>query len=246
MIGPWLWVWNRPRHSGFDKLPDEGPVILASNHLSVMDSFFLPLVLKRELTFLAKKEYFTGTGIKGAVQRFFFHCLNQVPIDRTSGDAAKDALNAGLKVLARGEVLGMYPEGTRSHDGRLYKGKTGLARVALNSGAKVYPLAMFDSEKANPIGTWVPRPVKVGLLIGDPLDPADYRDRGDEYHCARAMTDDLMATLQQMSGQTYVAAYSADVKNSLAAGEGYPEGAEPGGELETPPPPGAGSFWTKR
>ncbi|MFC3849724.1 lysophospholipid acyltransferase family protein [Corynebacterium hansenii] len=240
LIGPFLRVWNRPTFEGGEKVPEQGPAIMASNHLAVMDSFFFPLVLDRQITFLAKKEYFTTPGIVGRIQKFFFSNTGQVPIDRKSGDAAQDALDAAVKVLDRGDVLGMYPEGTRSADGRLYRGKTGLARVALQTGVKVFPVAMIGTADVNPIGTWVPRPKKVGVVIGDPLDPADYRDRGDEYACARALTDDLMKALAAMSGQTYVDAYSADVKDSLAKGNGYPEGTEPGGRLEIEPGQKAG------
>ncbi|WP_448852357.1 lysophospholipid acyltransferase family protein [Corynebacterium sp. 335C] len=238
LIGPFLRVWNRPFYDGGEKIPEEGAAIMASNHLAVMDSFYFPLVCKRQLTFLAKQEYFTTPGFVGGIQKFFFSSVGQVPIDRTSGDSARDALLAAVKVLDRGDLLGMYPEGTRSADGRLYRGKTGLARVALNTGVKVYPVAMIRTDAANPIGTWIPRPVKLGVRIGDPIDPADYRDRGDEYACARALTDDVMAALQDLSGQDYVDAYAADVKNSLTEGNGYPEGTEPGGRLETPPAPG--------
>lgn len=234
LIGPFLRVWNRPTYVGGEKVPEQGAAIMASNHLAVMDSFYFPLVVHRQLTFLAKKEYFTSPGLVGRIQKFFFSNTGQVPIDRKSGDAAQDALDAGIAVLERGDLLGMYPEGTRSADGRLYRGKTGLARVALRTGVPVYPVAMKGTGEVNPIGSWFPRPRKVGVEIGDPLDPADYRDRGDEYANARALTDDLMAALQKLSGQTYVDAYSADVKASLAAGDGYPEGTEPGGRLERP------------
>ncbi|MDO5731676.1 lysophospholipid acyltransferase family protein [Corynebacterium sphenisci] len=246
LIGPFLRVWNRPRSEGLERIPDAGPVILASNHLAVMDSFFLPLVFRRQVTFLAKKEYFTGTGVVGAVQRFFFSSVGQVPIDRASGDAARDALLAGLKVLDRGDVLGMYPEGTRSPDGRLFRGKTGVARVALASGARIYPVGMINTERANPPNTWRVLPHRIGVRIGEPLDPADYRDRGDEYACARALTDDLMRALRNLTGQAYVDAYSAEVKAALAAGEGYPAGAEPGGALEAPAPAEALRWWRGR
>lgn len=232
LIGPWLRIWNRPYFDGGAKIPEKGAAIMASNHLAVMDSFYFPLVCERQLTFLAKQEYFTTPGLVGRIQKFFFSSVGQVPIDRTSSDAAADALRAALKVLERGDLLGMYPEGTRSADGRLYRGKTGLARVALKSGVKVYPVAMMDSNRANPIGSWIPRPARVGVRIGDPIDPADYAGAGDDYAAARAMTDDIMSALQALSGQDYVDAYSADVKESLAAGNGYPEGTEPGGELE--------------
>ncbi len=232
LIGPFLWVWNRPFYDGGEKIPEQGSAILASNHLAVMDSFYFPLVCERQLTFLAKQEYFTTPGFVGGIQRFFFSSVGQVPIDRTSSDAARDALRAAVKVLGRGDLLGMYPEGTRSPDGRLYRGKTGLARVALETGDKVYPVAMIRTNVANPIGTWIPRPAKLGVRVGDPIDPADYRDRGDDYAAARALTDDIMDALQELSGQDYVEAYATDVKSALTAGEGYPEGTEPGGRLE--------------
>lgn len=227
-IGPFLWVYNRPFTKGLDKIPEEGAAILASNHLAVMDSFYLPLVVDRQLTFLAKKEYFTGTGLVGAVQRWFFTSVNQVPIDRANKESQDAAMATGIKVLDRGDILGMYPEGTRSPDGRLYRGKTGLARVALATGVKVYPVAMIDTEKANPIGSWIPRPRRCGVLVGDAIDPADFRDAGDEYAKARALTDAIMESLQAMSGQEYVKDfYAADVKKSLEAGHGYPQGSEP-------------------
>ena len=237
LIGPWLRIYNRPYYIGGEKIPQEGPALMASNHLAVMDHFFFPLVCRRQLTFLAKAEYFTTPGFVGGIQKFFFSSVGQVPIDRTSGDAARDALNAGLKVLSRGDLLGISLEGTRSPDGRLYRGKTGAARVALESGVPVFPMAMIDTEKANPIGSWIPRPVKVGTIIGDPIDPSEYKAKySDEYEAARALTDDLIKEIQKLSGQEYVNAYATDVKKSLEAGNGYPAGTEPGGELTVPAP----------
>ncbi|ALA67661.1 lysophospholipid acyltransferase family protein [Corynebacterium lactis] len=237
LIGPWLRVYNRPFYIGGEKIPADGPALMVSNHLAVMDHFYFPLVCHRQLTFLAKAEYFNTPGFVGGIQKFFFTSVGQVPIDRASGDAARDALNAGVKVLGRGDLLGISLEGTRSPDGRLYRGKTGAARVALETGVPVYPMAMIDTEKANPIGSWIPRPARVGVVIGDPIDPAKYRDQyEDDYDAARALTDDLIVEIQKLSGQEYVNAYAADVKNSLAAGEGYPEGTEPGGALTTAAP----------
>ncbi len=209
---------------------------MLSNHLAVMDHFYFPLVCKRQLTFLAKSEYFTTPGVVGAIQKFFFSSVGQVPIDRTSGDAAKDALNAGKKVLSRGDILGISIEGTRSPDGRLYRAKTGAARIALETGVPVYPMAMINTNKANPIGSWIPRPAKVGVIIGDPIDPADYQDRGAPHECARALIDDVIAEIQKLSGQEYVDAYASQVKESLNNGNGYPEGTEPGGKLTRPAP----------
>lgn len=149
LFGPFLRVWNRPFTKNIDRIPSEGPAILASNHLSVMDSFYLPLLCPRQITFLAKSEYFTTPGLVGRIQAWFFSSVGQYPIDRSSGQAAQDALNAGLKVVGRGDLMGMYPEGTRSPDGRLYRGKTGIARLAFESGQKVYPVAMINTRKAN-------------------------------------------------------------------------------------------------
>ena len=227
-IGPLLWVYNRPYTRGLDKIPKEGPVILASNHLAVMDSFYLPLVVHRQIVFLAKKEYFTAPGVVGAIQRWFFTSTNQVPIDRGDKDSQTAALDTALEVLGKGDVIGMYPEGTRSPDGRLYRGKTGLARVALEANAPVYPVVMVNTEKINPIGSWIPRPYRCGVYIGDEINPDNFRDRGDSYEQARAMTDAIMDSLAKMSGQQRVEGfYAADVKKSLEAGRGYPKGSEP-------------------
>lgn len=228
-IGPWLWIYNRPFTRGLDKPPADGPVIFASNHLAVMDSFYFPLVNKRQLTFLAKKEYFTTPGLVGAIQRWFFSSVGQVPIDRADKGSQEAALETALHVLEKGDALGMYPEGTRSPDGRLYRGKTGMARIALESGVKVYPVAMINTDKVNPIGSWIPRPYRCGVIVGDPIDPAEFKDAGDDYQQARALTDRVMEELAKLSGQEYVKDfYAADVKNSLAAGQGYPEGSAPG------------------
>ncbi len=181
------------------------------------------------MTFLAKKEYFTTPGFAGGIQKWFFSSVGQVPIDRGDKDQQDAALHTALKVLAKGDPLGMYPEGTRSPDGRLYRGKTGMARIALKSGAPVYPVAMIDTQRANIAGSWVLRPYRIGVVVGDPVDPADFRDAGDAYAQARALTDHVMERLAALSGQEYVGdVYAADVKKSLEAGHGYPRGTEPG------------------
>lgn len=227
-IGPFLWVYNRPFSRGLDKIPAEGAAILASNHLAVMDSFYLPLMAKRQLTFLAKKEYFTTPGLVGGIQKWFFSSVGQVPIDRQDKDSQDAAMATAERVLSRGDILGMYPEGTRSPDGRLYKGKTGLARIALKTGVPVYPVAMINTNRVNPINSWIPRPFRCGVYVGDPIDPAQFRHAGDDYQQARAMTDAIMRSLAELSGQEYVPDfYAADVKKSLADGKGYPAGSEP-------------------
>lgn len=229
VIGPWLLLINRPFVRGLDRIPKTGQVILASNHLSVMDSLYFPVLSRRQLTFLAKKEYFTTPGFAGGIQKWFFSSVGQVPIDRGDKDQRDGALRTALDVLAKGDPLGMYPEGTRSPDGRLYRGKTGMARMALESGAPVYPVAMIDTQKANVAGSWILRPYRIGVVVGERIDPADFADAGDAYAQARALTDHVMEKLAELSGQEYVSQfYAADVKKSLEAGEGYPEGAEPG------------------
>lgn len=149
-MGPLLSLLGRPKVEGLEHVPASGAVILASNHLAVADSFFLPLVVRRRITFLAKAEYFTGTGLKGWFTRWFYSVSGQVPIDRTDADAAQAALDTAKRLLDEGKLLGMYPEGTRSPDGRLYKGKTGLARLALETGIPVIPVAMIGTDVVNP------------------------------------------------------------------------------------------------
>ena len=152
-MGPLLSLLGRPKVEGLEHVPQSGPVILASNHLAVADSFYLPLVVSRRITFLAKAEYFTGTGLKGWFTRWFYTVAGQVPIDRTDADSAQSALTTAERILGEGKLLGMYPEGTRSPDGRLFKGKTGLARVALTSGVPVIPVAMIGTD-ATFISSW--------------------------------------------------------------------------------------------
>ncbi|MDU0478083.1 lysophospholipid acyltransferase family protein [Staphylococcus chromogenes] len=231
LFGPALRIYNRPTISGKENIPAKGAVILASNHQSVMDSFYLPLLCDRQIQFPAKKEYFEGTGVIGGFQRWFFTSAGQIPIDRSSGDAAQAAIDTGRKVLERGDVLGIYPEGTRSPDGRVYRGKTGMARLAMATGAPVVPLAMIGSRDANPIGTWVPRPAKVHIEVGKAIDPLQWAaDRGldpEDYATLRAFTDYVVHEFARLAGQDYVDVYASEVKKSLAAGKGYPEGTEP-------------------
>jgi 1-acyl-sn-glycerol-3-phosphate acyltransferase len=151
-LTPILLILFRPRVKGLRNVPSTGPVIIASNHLSFSDSIFMPLVVPRKVTFLAKSEYFTSPGTKGFLKKITFHALGQVPVDRSGGRRSEAALITGLQVLAGGACIGIYPEGTRSPDGRLYKGRTGIARLAIESGAPVIPVAMFDTEKIQPTG----------------------------------------------------------------------------------------------
>lgn len=234
LFGPALRVWNRPWSSGMEHIPATGPAILASNHQSVMDSFFFPLLCPRQIVFLAKEEYFTTPGLVGRVQKWFFTSVGQIPIRRTGPNAGDIMLESAQKILNGGDLFGIYPEGTRSPDGRIYRGRTGMARVAMTTGIEVIPVAMIDSRKANPIGSWVPRPIKVGVRIGEPIDPLEWAaERGldpQEHHTHRVFTDFFMHRLSQLSGQPYVDVYASVVKDSLARGEGYPQGAQPGQE----------------
>jgi 1-acyl-sn-glycerol-3-phosphate acyltransferase len=191
-------------------------MILASNHLAVADSFYLPLVVKRRITFLAKAEYFTGTGLGGWFQRWFYTAAGQVPIDRTDADSALAALTTAQRVLGEGKLLGMYPEGTRSPDGRLYKGKTGLARVALQTGVPVIPVAMIGTDVVNPPGTKMWRFGRVQVKFGKPMDFTRFEGLAGNRFIERAVIDEVMYELMRLSGQEYVDLYAADVKENAA------------------------------
>jgi 1-acyl-sn-glycerol-3-phosphate acyltransferase len=211
-LGPLLSLLGRPKVEGLEHVPSSGPVILASNHLAVMDSFFLPLVVRRRITFLAKSEYFTGTGLKGWFSRWFFTAVGQVPIDRTDADAAQAALNTAERLLGQGKLLGMYPEGTRSPDGRLYKGKTGLARLALDTGVPVIPVAMIGTNVVNPPGTTMLRFGRVTVRFGKPMDFSRFEGMSGNRFIERAVTDEVIYELMGLSGQEYVDIYAASLK----------------------------------
>lgn len=213
LIGPVLWVFGRPTIEGHRNIPRKGPVILAGNHRAVVDSFFLVLKVRRRITFVAKSEYFTGSGIKGALQRWFFGGAGQVPIDRSGADASRAALDTAVGILERGGVWAIYPEGTRSPDGRLHKGKTGVIRVALETGVPVIPVVVHGGDAVNPPGTRMWRFSKVHVSVGEPIDFSRYRELRSHQAVVRAATDELMAALCEQSGQEYVDLYGADVKS---------------------------------
>ncbi|MCD2107644.1 lysophospholipid acyltransferase family protein [Rhodococcus erythropolis] len=217
LIGPVLWLFGRPTIEGQHHIPKKGPVILAGNHRAVVDSFFLVLMVRRRITFVAKSEYFTGTGVKGAMQRWFFGGAGQVPIDRSGADASRAALDTAIGILDKGGVWGIYPEGTRSPDGCLYKGKTGAIRVALETGAPVIPVVVHGGDAVNPPGTRMWRFSKVRITVGEPIDFSRYRELRGYQAVVRAATDELMAVLCEQSGQEYVDVYGADVKSGDAA-----------------------------
>jgi 1-acyl-sn-glycerol-3-phosphate acyltransferase len=228
LLGPWLKMLYRPRVEGVEHVPAEGAAIIASNHLSFSDSIFMPLVVPRRVTFLAKQEYFTGTGLKGWLTRMFFTGVGQVPIDRSSGSAAKAALGTGKRILAEGKLLGIYPEGTRSPDGRLYRGKTGVARMALEARVPVIPVAMIGTREVQPIGKKLPRIRRIGIRFGPALDFSRYEGMAGDRFVERSMTDEIMYELMQLSGQEYVDVYAAKVKAQAVAGGtvGLPDAAE--------------------
>ena len=216
VLGPVLKALFRPWVKGLENVPASGGAILASNHLSFSDSFFLPLMVPRRITFLAKADYFTGRGIKGRTTAAFFRGVGQVPIDRSGGRAGEAALRTGLRVLRRGDLLGIYPEGTRSPDGRLYRGKTGVARLALEAKVPVLPVAMIDTDKVQPIGQRIPRIRRVGMIIGEPMDFSRYEGMEGDRFILRSITDEIMYELMKLSGQEYVDVYASTVKARLA------------------------------
>lgn len=223
LIGPLLRLFFPCKVIGGENVPEHGGVILAGNHISVADSFFTPLHIKRRVTFLAKSEYFTEKGFKGAFKRVFFTGLGQVPIDRGGASAAHDALQTGVRLLREGKALGIYPEGTRSPDGRLYKGKTGVARMALEAGVPVVPVVMVGTDKVNPIGSKMWRPRRIQLIIGRPMDFSRYEGMAGDRFVERSMTDEIMYRLMELSGQEYVDVYAAKVKADLASNAGSGE-----------------------
>ncbi|MEU6102905.1 lysophospholipid acyltransferase family protein [Streptomyces flaveolus] len=212
LLGPLLRLVFRPRIEGLDHVPDSGAAIVAGNHLSFSDHFLMPAVLRRRITFLAKAEYFTGPGLKGRLTAFFFRSAGQIPVDRSGKEAGQAAIREGLGVLGRGELLGIYPEGTRSHDGRLYKGKVGVAVMALRAGVPVVPCAMIGTFEAQPPGRKIPKVHPVVIRFGEPLDFSRYAGMEGEKAVLRAVTDEIMYAILSLSEQEYVDRYAADVK----------------------------------
>lgn len=200
-------VW-RPTVRGLHRIPDRGPVILASNHLSFADSVVIPIVVPRKVVFLAKSDYFTGTGLKGSLSRAWFSGLGMLPVDRDDTAAAMQSLDTALGVLARGEAFGIYPEGTRSRDGRLYRGRTGVAHLALTSGAPVVPVGLVGTEQLQPIGARFPRLVDVTVSFGEPIRVAGEYDGMPLGRARRDLTDRIMASIAALSGQQAAGTYN--------------------------------------
>ncbi len=217
-VGGSLKLAFRPWVEGLEHIPADGPAILASNHLSFSDSFFLPAVLDRKVTFIAKAEYFNTPGVKGRLTAAFFKGVGQLPVDRSGvRGAGEAAIRSGIEVLERGELFGIYPEGTRSPDGRLYRGKPGgLARVALATGAPVIPVAMIDTEKIQPPGQVMPKLMRPGIRVGRPLDFSRYQGMEHDRFVLRAVTDEVMYEIMKLSGQEYVDMYATAMKRQIA------------------------------
>ncbi len=217
IAGPILRTAFRPWVTGEENIPRSGGVILASNHLSFIDSVFLPLVIERRVTFLAKSDYYTARGIKGWAIKNFLKAAGMLPIDRSGGKASEASLRTGLGVLGRGEVLGIYPEGTRSPDGRLYRGRTGVARMVLEGGVPVIPVAMVDTEKVMPIGKRLPKVRRVGVVIGEPLDFSRFEGMEGDRFILRSITDEIMYELSHLGDQEYVDVYASTVKEKAGS-----------------------------
>ena len=216
VLSPILYVGWWPRNRGMRNVPKRGPALLVSNHLSFADHFFGPLPLMRPIHFIGKGEYFTGKGIKGFLVRLFFVSAGTIPVDRSGGRAAQAAIGTGLRVLREGHLFGIYPEGTRSPDGRLYRGKTGVARLALESGAPVVPVVMLNADEIQPPGKVMPRLLRPKIRFGEPLDFSRYAGMSGDRFIERAVTDEIMYELMTLSGREYVDVYAQKVKAQQA------------------------------
>ncbi|ABL82606.1 MULTISPECIES: lysophospholipid acyltransferase family protein [unclassified Nocardioides] len=233
-LGPWLRLVFRPRVYGAENVPLEGPAILASNHLSYADWLFMPLTLPRRVTFVAKAEYFTGKGLKGWLQRTFFAGSGQVPIDRSGGGAAEGAIISAKRVLAEGELFGIYPEGTRSHDGRLYRGKVGVARLALEAKVPVVPVAVLGTDVVAPPGKKFGRFTRPVVRFGAPLDFSRYDGMESDRYILRSITDEIMYEIMRLSGQEYVDMYGARAKEESRKSEKDAAAQQEPGEPDEP------------
>jgi 1-acyl-sn-glycerol-3-phosphate acyltransferase len=207
ILGPVARLIYRPIIEGRENIPRTGPLLLASNHLSFVDSLVIPLVTPRRVVFLAKSEYFTGHGIRGAVQRWLFTAVGSIPIQRGTAGAAQEALDSALEILNDGLAFGIYPEGTRSRDGRLYRGRTGVAWLALTAGCPVVPVALSGTQDIQPVGSRIPRIRKITVRFGKPLDFSDLKD-AQPGAARRQATDAVMAAIHELSGQEVVGHYN--------------------------------------
>ncbi|MGW1674253.1 lysophospholipid acyltransferase family protein [Streptomyces sp. NPDC002324] len=214
VLGPIMRLMFRPRVEGAEHIPGDGPVILAGNHLTFIDSMILPLVCDRQVVFIGKDEYVTGKGLKGRLMAWFFTGVGMIPVDRDGGRGGVAALMTGRRVLDEGRMFGIYPEGTRSPDGRLYRGRTGIARLTLMTGAPVVPFAMIGTDKIQPGGAGVPRPHRVTVRFGEAMEFSRYEGMDRDRYVLRAVTDSVMAEVMRLSGQEYVDMYASKAKEA--------------------------------
>jgi 1-acyl-sn-glycerol-3-phosphate acyltransferase len=217
VAGPLLRLVARPDVQGAEHIPASGPAILASNHLSVVDSIYLPLMVERPVVFAAKSEYFTGTRWRDKLVGAYLRSTTQLSTDRAGARAAQAMLDSALDLLNAGELFGIYPEGTRSPDGRLYRGRTGIGYLALHSGAPVIPVAMIGTEHILPPGSRIPKPGKIQIRIGEPLTFDEYLDKPAGARQRRAVTDQVVQAIQTLSGQEFVPIYASVRKEELAS-----------------------------
>ena len=209
VVSPAARALYRPKVEGLEHIPTSGPVILAANHLSFVDSMIIPIVVPRRVFFLAKAEYFEGTGFRGALSRWFFTSMGNIPVRRGQGRSARDSLDTAIKVLADGGAFAIYPEGTRSLDGMLHRGRTGVARIALESGAPVIPIGLVGTDKVMAVGRKLPKVVPVTVRFGKPLDFSRYQGMQDSLPVLRSVTDQIVYNILELSGQDYIDNYQA-------------------------------------
>ena len=238
-IGPLTRLLFRPWIEGEENIPESGPAILVSNHISAGDTFLVPAMIKRRLTFPAKAELFSGRGIRGRITGWFMKSIGQLPMDRSGGRASATSMDGVLGVLESGELLGIYPEGTRSPDGRLYKGKTGVARIVLQAGVPVIPVGMINTQFVPTRLLKIPLMRRPGIRIGRPLDFSRYAGSGNDRTVLRWVTDEIMNAVMELTGQTYVDAYASSVKEAAAEGReiAAPVVSRPGAGRPVPPNP---------
>ena len=236
---PLCWLLFRPSVSGAANIPKSGGAILVSNHISAGDTFLLPAMIKRRLTFPAKIELFHGRGVRGRVLTWFLKGVNQIPMDRSGGRASATSMGGVLDVLRRGDLLGIYPEGTRSPDGRLYKGKTGVARLVLQAGVPVVPVGMINTELVPSRFFKIPTMRRPKIRIGKPMDFSSYAAAGNDRDVLRWITDEIMNAVMELSGQEYVDVYGTAAKVALEEGRDLPPSAghRPGAGRSVPPFP---------
>ena len=238
-VAPLTKLLFRPWITGEDNIPATGPAILVGNHVSAGDTWLLPVMIKRRLTFPAKVELFNGRSVGGRIFGAWLRSVGQLPMDRTGGRASASSMDGVLSVLASGQLLGIFPEGTRSPDGRMYKGKTGVARLVLAAGVPVIPVGMIDTQFRRSRFLRIPLMHRPGVRIGTPLDFRRYAAAGNDRAVLRWVTDEIMYAVMQLSGQTYVDAYASSVKAALAEGRdlAMPVLSRPGEGLPVPPVP---------